>query len=86
MFSFVVQLPQHQAVATMLADMAINYELARASALRAAWECDQGSLSPYYSSIAKAFAADIANKSASDCVQVTSLGTHGPVPLFSKFP
>ena len=62
----------------MLADMAINYELARASVLRAAWEADQGTLSPYYSSIAKAFAADIANKSASDCVQVTSLGTLSP--------
>jgi len=60
----------HQAVAFMLADMAINVECARLITQRSAWEIDQGHRNTYYASCAKAFAADIANKAAADCVQV----------------
>ncbi len=54
----------------MLADMAMNIEAARLCTQRSAWEIDQGRRNTYYASIAKAFAADIANKCATDCVQV----------------
>jgi acyl-CoA dehydrogenase len=61
---------QHQAISFLLAEMAINVELARLAVYRAAWEFDQGRRNTYYASIAKAFAGDIAVKSATDCVQV----------------
>jgi len=64
---------QHQAVAFMLAEMAINVELARLGVYRAAWDFDSGTRNTYHASIAKAFAADMANKCAADCVQVISL-------------
>ena len=54
----------------MLAEMAIGTECARHIVLRAGWEIDQGRKNTYYASIAKAFAADAANKCATDCVQV----------------
>ncbi|EDQ86245.1 uncharacterized protein MONBRDRAFT_38510 [Monosiga brevicollis MX1] len=60
----------NQAVAFMLADMAIGVETARLITRRAAWEVDQGRRNTYYASIAKAFAADVANKNATDAVQV----------------
>ena len=50
--------------------MAMNVELARMATYRAAWEVDNGRRNTYYASIAKGFAADVANKAASDCVQV----------------
>lgn len=62
---------QHQAVAFMLADMAIGVEAARLLTHRAAWELDQGRRNTYYASIAKAFASDVANKNATDAVQVS---------------
>lgn len=61
---------QHQAVAFMLADMAIGVETARLATRRAAWEVDQGRRNTYYASIAKAYAGDVANKCATDAVQV----------------
>ncbi|EGD79693.1 medium-chain specific acyl-CoA dehydrogenase [Salpingoeca rosetta] len=61
---------QHQAVAFMLADMAIGVETARLITRRAAWEVDQGRRNTYYASIAKAYAADVANKCATDAVEV----------------
>ncbi|XP_005113535.2 medium-chain specific acyl-CoA dehydrogenase, mitochondrial-like, partial [Aplysia californica] len=61
---------EHQAVAFMLADMAIGVETARLIMQRSAWEVDQGRRNTYYASIAKAFAADIANKCATDAVQI----------------
>ncbi|XP_065067702.1 medium-chain specific acyl-CoA dehydrogenase, mitochondrial-like [Rhopilema esculentum] len=61
---------EHQAVQFILADMAIGVEVARLITHRAAWEIDQGRRNTYYASIAKAFASDIANKNASDAVQV----------------
>jgi len=68
--TFGVPIAQHQAVAHLIADMAINVEGARLLTMRSAWEIDQGRRNTYYASIAKAFAADIANKAASDAVQV----------------
>lgn len=62
---------QHQAVAFMLADMAIGVETARLAMYRAAWEIDQGRRNTYYASIAKCLAGDVANKCATDAVQVT---------------
>ncbi|CAL1540798.1 unnamed protein product [Lymnaea stagnalis] len=61
---------EHQAVAFMLADMAIGVEAARLLTQRSAWEIDQGRRNTYYASIAKAFAADVANKAAADAVQI----------------
>lgn len=60
----------HQAVAFMIADMAISVEASRLLVQRAAWEIDQGRRNTFYASIAKAFAGDIANKCAADAVQV----------------
>ena len=59
-----------QAVAFMLADMAINIETARLAWKMAAWQTDNGIRNSYFSSIAKAHAGDIANKCVSDAVQV----------------
>jgi acyl-CoA dehydrogenase len=68
--TFGVPIAMHQAVAFMLADMAINIELARLITYKSAWELDQGRRNSYYASIAKCHAADMANKCASDCVQI----------------
>merc|ERR550534_1190445 len=64
------KIAEHQAVAFILADMAIGVETARLIMQRSAWEVDQGRRNTYYASIAKAFAADVANKAATDAVQV----------------
>ena len=61
---------QFQAVSQMLADMAIGIEASRLLMYRSAWEADQGRRNTYFASIAKALASDVANKSASDAVQV----------------
>lgn len=60
----------HQAVAFMIAEMAINIECARLATYKAAYEFDQGRKNTYYASIAKAFAGDVANKAAADAVQI----------------
>jgi acyl-CoA dehydrogenase len=60
----------HQAIAFILAEMAMGVETARLAWQRAAWEIDQGRRNTYYASIAKALASDVANKAASDAVQV----------------
>ncbi|KAJ3664142.1 hypothetical protein Zmor_008334 [Zophobas morio] len=68
--TFGVPIAHHQAVAFILADMAIGVETARLAWMRAAWEADSGSRNSYNASIAKAYAADVANKNATDAVQV----------------
>ncbi|KAJ1524737.1 hypothetical protein ONE63_009618 [Megalurothrips usitatus] len=69
--TFGTQIANHQAVAFMLADMAQAYELSRLGWMRSAWEADRGSKSTaFHASIAKCFAADMANKCASDAVQI----------------
>ncbi|XP_003739502.1 probable medium-chain specific acyl-CoA dehydrogenase, mitochondrial [Galendromus occidentalis] len=60
----------HQAVQFLLADMAIGVEAARLTWQRAAWEIDQGRRNTYYASISKALASDVANKCATDAVQI----------------
>jgi len=60
----------HQAVSFLLAEMAIGVETARLAWMRSAWEIDQGRRNTYYASIAKALASDVANKSASDAIQI----------------
>jgi len=54
----------------MLADMAIGIETARLTNMKAAFEVDQGQHHSYYASICKAHAAGVANKCATDAVQV----------------
>lgn len=61
---------EHQAIAFMLADMAIGVETSRLMVWRSASMIDQGKRNTYYASIAKAFASETANKCAADAVQV----------------
>ncbi|XP_071947068.1 medium-chain specific acyl-CoA dehydrogenase, mitochondrial-like [Antedon mediterranea] len=61
---------EHQAVAFILADMAIGIEASRLLTYRSSWMIDQGQRNTYFASIAKAYAADVANKAATDAVQV----------------
>ena len=65
-----VPIIEHQAVSTLLADMAIGIEASRLCVYRSAWEVDQGRRNSYMASIGKALASDVANKSATDAVQV----------------
>ena len=59
----------------MLAEMAIGIETARLATYKAAWEVDQGRRNTMSASVAKAYASDVANKCATDCVQVTMATT-----------
>lgn len=69
--TFGVPIAQHQAVSSLLADMSIGVETGRLMWMKAAWEEDNNSQNrAYYASIAKCYAADMANKVASDAVQV----------------
>jgi len=68
--TFGMKIAHHQAVAFLLADMVIGVETARLAWMRSAWEIDQGRRNTYYASIAKAFAGDVANKCATDAVQI----------------
>ena len=68
--TFGVPIAKHQLVMGMLAEMAIGIETARLAWMRSSWEIDQGRRNTYYASIAKALAADVANKCATDAVQV----------------
>ncbi|XP_056632133.1 medium-chain specific acyl-CoA dehydrogenase, mitochondrial-like [Diorhabda sublineata] len=68
--TFGVPIAQHQAVAFMLADMAIAVETARLAWMKSSWEVDNGLKNTLAASIAKCYAADIANKCASDAVQI----------------
>lgn len=68
--TFGLPIAHHQAVQFMLADMAIGVETGRLAYRLAAWEIDQGRRNSYFASIAKCHAADLANKIASDAVQV----------------
>jgi len=68
--AFGLPIIHHQAVSFMLADMAIGTEAARLCYQKAAWQADMGIRNTYYASIAKCLAGDVANKSATDAVQV----------------
>jgi alkylation response protein AidB-like acyl-CoA dehydrogenase len=66
---------EHQAVAFMLADMAMQIDAARLLAWRAARRADLGLPCVVEASMAKAFAADVAMKVTTDAVQI--LGGYG---------
>jgi acyl-CoA dehydrogenase len=61
---------QHQAVGHMMADMAMNIEAARLLVWKAAWSVESGQRNTTAAAFAKAFAADMAMKVATDAVQV----------------
>lgn len=61
---------EHQAVAFMLADMAAGIETARLAYQKAAWQIDNKIRNTYMASISKLCAGDVANKCATDAVQV----------------
>ncbi|XP_020294022.1 probable medium-chain specific acyl-CoA dehydrogenase, mitochondrial [Pseudomyrmex gracilis] len=62
---------EHQAVAFMLADMAVGVETSRLATLRAAWAMDRNlPNATMFASIAKCYASDVANKCATDAVQI----------------
>lgn len=61
---------EHQAVAFMLADMAMGVETARLAWMMAAWENVQGRRNAFSSAIAKAHASEVANRCAADAVQI----------------
>jgi len=68
--AFGVPILHHQAVAFMLADMAIGIESSRLCYMKAGWQADNGIRNTYMASIAKCLAGDVANKAATDAVQV----------------
>lgn len=67
---FGIPIAQHQAIQSMLAEMAIEIDAARLLAWRAAWMADQGVKNTKAAAIAKAFAADMAMRVTTDAVQV----------------
>ncbi|GFR29812.1 medium-chain specific acyl-CoA dehydrogenase, mitochondrial [Trichonephila clavata] len=68
--TFGVRIAEHQAVQFMLAEMTIGIETSRLAWMRAAWQKDNGQRNTYFASIAKALAGDVANKCATDAVQI----------------
>ncbi|XP_018574353.1 probable medium-chain specific acyl-CoA dehydrogenase, mitochondrial [Anoplophora glabripennis] len=68
--TFGVPIAHHQAVAFMLADMAIGVETARLAWMKSAWQADRGIRNTLAASVAKCYASDIANKCATDAVQI----------------
>lgn len=68
--TFGVPIAKHQAVSFMIADMAMNVEAARHLVYKSAWKTDRGERNTLEAAYAKAFAADIAMKVATDAVQV----------------
>ncbi len=68
--TFGVPIAQHQAINFMIADMAMNIEAARLLVWKSAWKTDRGERNTLEAAYAKAFAADMAMKVATDAVQV----------------
>ncbi|XP_063915004.1 medium-chain specific acyl-CoA dehydrogenase, mitochondrial-like isoform X2 [Zophobas morio] len=68
--TFGVPIAQHQAIAFILAEMAVGVESSRLMWMKAAWEVDNGMRNSYSASIAKLLASDVANRNASEAVQV----------------
>merc|ERR1712176_101694 len=68
--AFGVPIINHQAVSFMLADMAIGVESSRLCYMKSGWQADHGMRNTYMASIAKCLAGDVANKAASDAVQI----------------
>ena len=76
--TFGKKLIEHQAINFMLAELAMQIEAARLLTYQAAKMVDDGQVgkqaAPYFS-MAKAFASELANKAAYDCMQV--MGSYG---------
>jgi alkylation response protein AidB-like acyl-CoA dehydrogenase len=76
--TFGKKLIEHQAIQFMLAELAMGIEAARLLTYKAAMMVDAGQTgkqaAPYFS-MAKAFATELANKAAYDCMQV--MGSYG---------
>lgn len=70
-----------QGVGFKLADMAVNIELARNQYLKAAWLKDMGRSHTFETTAAKLFASEVAEKAASDAVQI-----HGGYGYMEEFP
>ncbi|CAD6189068.1 unnamed protein product [Caenorhabditis auriculariae] len=68
--AFGTHIANFQGVSFILAEMAINAELARMMTYKSALEVDIGRPGSYYASIAKLFASDSVNAAATNCVQV----------------
>merc|ERR1712115_722512 len=68
--AFGVPIINHQAVSFMLADMAIGVESSRLCYMKSGWQADHGMRNTYMASVAKCLAGDVANKSATDAVQI----------------
>lgn len=60
----------YQAVSFMIADMAMEIEAARHLVYKSAWLIDQGQRNTKFAAMAKAFAADVAVRTATNAVQV----------------
>lgn len=71
----------YQGVSFMIADMAKDIAAARLLVWRAAWEIDQGRRNTVFAAYAKAFAADMAMRVATDAVQV-----HGGYGYSKEYP
>ncbi|KAG8994156.1 hypothetical protein FRB95_006737 [Tulasnella sp. JGI-2019a] len=65
-----VPIIQHQAIAFMLADMAIQVEASRALVWKAAWAKDAGQANTFYASMAKTLASRTAVENADKAVQI----------------
>lgn len=68
--TFGVPIARHQAVAFILADMAVGVETSRLAWMRAAWLVDHGQKNTVAASVAKLHASEVANKAATDAVQI----------------
>ena len=79
--TFGVPLADHQVIAHMLADMAMNIQAARLLVWQSAWLVDQGQPNTKFAAFAKAFAADAAMKITTDAVQI-----HGGYGFMKEYP
>jgi alkylation response protein AidB-like acyl-CoA dehydrogenase len=70
-----------QAIQFKLVDIAVSIELARNQYLKAAWLKDQGRPHAFEASAAKLYASEIAEKAASDAVEI-----HGGYGLMEEYP
>lgn len=68
--TFNTEIINHQAVQFMLANMVVGIETARLVTLKAASMFDEGLRNSLHASVAKYWAAEVANKSATDAVQI----------------
>lgn len=68
--TFGTEIINHQAVQFMIANMVVGIETARLVTLKAASLMDHGQRNSLYASVAKYWAAEVANKSATDAVQI----------------